>query len=100
MPTNNAAISHCAVFYMACIFCMWIYTTAGIAQNTFGTTDTTSKVFQDAGDWVGVMFMVYNGVSAITAFLLPVLAKANKQEIHPHALSCHWRHLAYFHVLY
>ena len=54
---------------------MWIYTTSGIAQNTFGTTDTTSKTFQDAGDWVGVMFMVYNGISAITAFLLPILAK-------------------------
>jgi maltose/moltooligosaccharide transporter len=54
---------------------MWIYTTAGIAQNAFGTTDTTSKAFQDAGDWVGVMFMVYNGVSAITAFMLPVIAK-------------------------
>ena len=48
---------------------------AGVAQNAYGTIDTTSKAFQDAGDWVGVMFMVYNGVSAITAFLLPVLAK-------------------------
>jgi maltose/moltooligosaccharide transporter len=53
---------------------MWIYTTAGVAQNVYGTTDTTSKAFQDAGDWVGVMFMVYNGISALAAFLLPVLA--------------------------
>ncbi|HSN59847.1 MAG TPA: MFS transporter, partial [Ferruginibacter sp.] len=52
-----------------------IYTTSGVAQNTFGTTDTTSKTYQDAGYWVGVMFMVYNGVSAITAFVLPMLAK-------------------------
>jgi maltose/moltooligosaccharide transporter len=54
---------------------LWIYTTSSVAQNAFGTTDTTSKAFGDAGDWVGVMFMVYNGVSAIVAFLLPVLAK-------------------------
>jgi maltose/moltooligosaccharide transporter len=53
---------------------MWIYTTSGVAQNAYGTTDTTSKAFQDAGDWVGVMFMVYNGVSALAAFLLPLLA--------------------------
>ena len=46
----------------------------GAGQNTFGTTDTTTKAFQDAGDWVGVMFMIYNAVSAITAFLLPILA--------------------------
>lgn len=54
---------------------MWIYTSPGIAENTFGTTDPTSKTYQDAGDWVGVMFMVYNGVSAVFAFLLPLLAK-------------------------
>jgi maltose/moltooligosaccharide transporter len=53
---------------------MWLYTTASVAQNAYGTTDTTSKAFQDAGDWVGVMFMVYSAVSAITAFLLPMLA--------------------------
>jgi maltose/moltooligosaccharide transporter len=53
---------------------MWIYTTPGVAQNAYRTTDTTTKQFQDAGDWVGIMFMVYNGVSAIAAFLLPVLA--------------------------
>ena len=61
-------------FTWIAFFAMWIYTTSGIAQNTFGTADTASKVFQDAGDWVGVMFMVYNAVSAITAFLLPMLA--------------------------
>lgn len=62
-------------FTWLAFFAMWIYTTSGVAQNTFGTTDTTSKTYQDAGDWVGVMFMVYNGVSAITAFVLPMLAK-------------------------
>ncbi len=61
-------------FTWLAFFSMWIYTTAAIAQNAWGTTDTTSKNFQDAGDWVGVMFMVYNGVSALAAFLLPLLA--------------------------
>jgi maltose/moltooligosaccharide transporter len=54
---------------------MWLYTTAAIAQSVYGTIDTTSKAFQDAGDWVGVMFTVYSAISAIAAFLLPVLAK-------------------------
>jgi maltose/moltooligosaccharide transporter len=61
-------------FTWLAFFAMWIYTTSGVAQNAYGTTDTTSKAFQDAGDWVGVMFMVYNGVSALAAFLLPLLA--------------------------
>jgi maltose/moltooligosaccharide transporter len=56
-------------------YCMWLYSTAAIAQNAYGTVDTTSKAFQDAGDWVGVMFTVYSGISAVAAFLLPLLAK-------------------------
>jgi maltose/moltooligosaccharide transporter len=75
MPPTMLQLAVVQFFTWLAFFSMWIYTTSGIAQNTFGTTDTTSKTFQDAGDWVGVMFMVYNGVSAITAFLLPMLAK-------------------------
>lgn len=75
MPPTMLQLAIVQFFTWLAFFAMWIYTTSGIAQNTFGTTDTTSKVFQDAGDWVGVMFMVYNGVSAITAFMLPALAK-------------------------
>ena len=75
MPSTMLQLAVVQFFTWIAFFSMWIYTTSGIAENTFGTSDTTSKVFQDAGDWVGVMFMVYNGVSAITAFLLPMLAK-------------------------
>jgi maltose/moltooligosaccharide transporter len=75
MPKTMMQLAIVQFFTWLAFFAMWIYTTSGIAQNTFGTTDTTSKVYQDAGDWVGVMFMVYNGVSAITAFILPMLAK-------------------------
>lgn len=75
MPQTMLQLAVVQFFTWIAFFAMWIYTTSGVAQNTFGTTDTTSKIFQDAGDWVGVMFMVYNGVSAITAFLLPAIAK-------------------------
>ncbi|MEP7255033.1 MAG: MFS transporter [Ferruginibacter sp.] len=75
MPTTMMQLAIVQFFTWIAFFAMWIYTTSGIAQNTFGTTDKNSKIFQDAGDWVGVMFMVYNGVSAIAAFLLPMLAK-------------------------
>jgi maltose/moltooligosaccharide transporter len=74
MPKTMLQLAIVQFFTWLAFFAMWIYTTAGVAQNAYGTTDTTSKSFQDAGDWVGVMFMVYNGVSALAAFLLPVLA--------------------------
>jgi maltose/moltooligosaccharide transporter len=74
MPKTMIQLAVVQFFTWLAFFAMWIYTTSGVAQNAYGTTDTTSKAFQDAGDWVGVMFMVYNGVSALAAFLLPLLA--------------------------
>jgi maltose/moltooligosaccharide transporter len=74
MPKTMLQLAVVQFFTWLAFFSMWIYTTSGVAQNAYGTTDTTSQAFQDAGDWVGVMFMVYNGVSALAAFLLPLLA--------------------------
>jgi maltose/moltooligosaccharide transporter len=74
MPRTMLQLAFVQFFTWLAFFSMWIYTTAGIAENTYGTTDANSKTFQDAGDWVGIMFMVYNGVSALAAFLLPMLA--------------------------
>ena len=75
MPATMLQLAIVQFFTWFAFFSMWIYTTPAIAQNAYGTVDTTSKAYQDAGDWVGVMFFVYSAVSAITAFLLPVLAK-------------------------
>ncbi len=74
MPKTMAQLAVVQFFTWVGFYCMWLYTTASVAQNAYGTIDTTSKAFQDAGDWVGVMFMVYSAVSVITAFLLPMLA--------------------------
>jgi len=83
MPKTMLQLAVVQFFTWLAFFSMWIYTTAGIAANAYGTTDEKSKAFQDAGDWVGVMFMVYNGVAALAAFLLPVLAmKIGKKYTH------------------
>ena len=81
MPKTMLQLAVVQFFTWLAFFAMWIYTTAGVAQNAYGTSDTTSKTFQDAGDWVGVMFMVYNGVSALAAFLLPVIAAKTSRRI-------------------
>jgi maltose/moltooligosaccharide transporter len=75
MPKTMAQLAVVQFFTWVGFYCMWLYSTAAIAQNAYGTIDTTSKAFQDAGDWVGVMFTVYSGISAVAAFLLPLLAK-------------------------
>ena len=74
MPPTMVQLALVQFFTWIAFFAMWIYTTAGVAQNAYHTTDTTSPAFQNAGDWVGVMFMVYNGMSALMAFVLPLVA--------------------------
>jgi maltose/moltooligosaccharide transporter len=83
MPKTMLQLAFVQFFTWIAFFAMWIYTTSGVAENSYGTTDTQSKSYQDAGDWVGVMFMVYNGVSALAAFLLPILAaKTSRRFTH------------------
>jgi maltose/moltooligosaccharide transporter len=81
MPKTMLQLAVVQFFTWLAFFAMWIYTTAGVAQNAYGTSDATSKTFQDAGDWVGVMFMVYNGISALAAFLLPLVAAKTSRRI-------------------
>jgi maltose/moltooligosaccharide transporter len=83
MPTTMAQLAIVQFFSWLALFAMWIYTTGGIAENVFGTTDASSALFQEAGNWVGVMFAVYNLVSALAAFLLPPLARRiGRKQVH------------------
>jgi len=70
------------------LFSMWVYTTPAIAAKFYGTTDPNSLSFQEAGDWVGILFGVYNGVSAVIALTLPLIAKrVGKRGTHAIALT-------------
>lgn len=75
MPVTMKKLAWVQFFSWFALFSMWIYTTQAVTQHIFGTTDTTSKVYNDAADWVSVLFTVYNGIAAAVAFLLPVIAK-------------------------
>lgn len=77
MPTTMRQLSWVQFFSWFGLFGMWVFTTPAIAQHIYGLApdDTQSKAYQDAGNWVGVIFGVYNLVSAIVAFLLPLIAK-------------------------
>ncbi len=56
------------------LFLMWVYTTSGIASNIWGTTDSLSKEFNEAGNWTGVIFAVYSVFAALYSLALPKLA--------------------------
>ncbi|MDR0546973.1 MAG: SLC45 family MFS transporter [Dysgonamonadaceae bacterium] len=51
---------------------MWTYTNGAIADNVWGVTDTHSAEYQDAGNWVGVLFAVQGLASVAWALLIPL----------------------------
>jgi maltose/moltooligosaccharide transporter len=75
MPATMKQLAVVQFFTWFALFAMWIYATPGLAQNIANTTDTSSKAYNEIGNWVGVLFGFYSGFSAFFAFLLPVLAK-------------------------
>jgi maltose/moltooligosaccharide transporter len=83
MPKTMAQLAFVQFFSWIALFALWIYTGTAVADNVYGTTDAQSAAYQEAGNYVGVMFAVYNGVSALAAFILPVLARATSRK------ACH-----------
>jgi maltose/moltooligosaccharide transporter len=80
MPRTMVQLALVQFFTWIALFAMWIYTGTAIADNVYGTTDAQSAAYQDAGNWVGIMFAVYSGVSALAAFILPVFARATSRK--------------------
>ncbi|WNH09413.1 MFS transporter [Thalassobellus suaedae] len=77
MPTTMRQLSWVQFFSWFGLFGMWVFATPALAQHIYGLpyTDSSSAMYQDAGDWIGVLFGVYNLVSAFYAFALPYIAK-------------------------
>ncbi|MCF8326516.1 MAG: MFS transporter [Leadbetterella sp.] len=88
MPKTMLQLGVVQFFSWFGLFCMWVNTVPAIAQHIYGLpeSDHSSVMFNDAGDWVGILFGVYNGISAIYAFILPSLAKKISRK-KTHALS-------------
>jgi maltose/moltooligosaccharide transporter len=81
MPKTMVQLAIVQFFTWIALFAMWIYTGTAVAETVYGTTDAQSVAFQDAGSFVGVMFAVYGGVSALAAFILPIFARATSRKL-------------------
>ena len=89
MPRTMKQLAWVQFFSWFALFAMWIYTTAAVTSHVYHTTDTTSALYNDGANWVGVCFAVYNGVAAIVAFAIPVLArKTSRRAAHAICLVC------------
>lgn len=88
MPRTMRQLSWVQFFSWFGLFGLWVFATPAIAQHVYGLdpNDSSSVAYQNAGDWVGILFGIYNGVSAIYAFFLPAIAKKIGRK-RTHALS-------------
>jgi len=88
MPKTMNQLGLVQFFSWIALFGMWVFTTPAVAQHVYGlaVTDTKSALYQDAGNWVGIIFGVYNGVAMIYALLLPSIAHKIGRKM-THSLS-------------
>ncbi len=88
MPKTMMQLGLVQFFSWFALFGMWVYTTDSIATHVFGlsVTDKESTLYREAGTWTGVIFGVYNLVSAIYAMVLPSIVGALGRK-KTHALS-------------
>jgi maltose/moltooligosaccharide transporter len=76
MPLTMKQLSSVQFFSWFGLFGMWVFSTPAIAHHIYGLSlDDHGTEFQTAGDWVGILFGIYNAVSAVYAFFLPAIAK-------------------------
>ena len=81
MPRTMRQLAVVQFFSWLALFSLWIYATPAITSHIYHTSDTTSKLYNEGADWVNVCFSVYNGVSALAALALPVIARATSRRV-------------------
>lgn len=81
MPRTMRQLAWAQFFSWFALFAMWIYTTAAVTNRLYGTTDTTSALYNEGANWVGVGFATYNGVAAVVAFAIPPLARCSSPKV-------------------
>lgn len=91
MPLTMKQLGLVQFFSWFALFSMWVFTTPALAQHVWGLApdDRSSAAFNEAGDYVGVIFGVYNLVAAVFAMFLPVIAaKVGRKLTHSICLTC------------
>ncbi len=74
MPKTMRGLAVVQFFSWFALFSMWIYMTPAVTAVHYASPDPTSAGYGEGADWVGVLMGIYNGVAALAAFLIPVIA--------------------------
>jgi maltose/moltooligosaccharide transporter len=80
MPKIMVQLSFVQFFTWFTWFAMWSATTAAFTQHIYHSSDTTSALFNEGANWVGICYAIKDGGSAIFAFLLPFIAARTSRK--------------------
>jgi maltose/moltooligosaccharide transporter len=70
-PSTFWTVGLVQFFCWAAFMYMWTYTNGAIADTVWGTTDVKSEGYQNAGNWVGILFAVQAVGSVLWALFIP-----------------------------
>ena len=76
IPVTMWRLAIVQFFSWFALFMMWVYTTPGVAQNVWNTVagDSISAGYNEAGNWVGVIFAGYSLFGALFSLIMAKLA--------------------------
>lgn len=87
LPPTMMQLAVVQFFSWFSLFMLWTYSTPAIAANIWGTTDVTSVAYNEAGNWVGILFASYSVFSALFALVIVWLSsKIGNKAIYAIAL--------------
>lgn len=75
MPTTMRKLSAVQFFSWFPFFAWWSSATPAITSFHYGTSDVSSKAFNEGADWVGVLMSAYNISAVLAAITIPVMVK-------------------------
>ncbi|GET30392.1 SLC45 family MFS transporter [Prolixibacter sp. SD074] len=76
MPKTMAQLAIVQFFSWFALYLMWVYTTPAVAQHVYGTPigDSSSAAYQEAGNWVGILFGAYSLFAALFSIVMTKIA--------------------------
>jgi maltose/moltooligosaccharide transporter len=81
LPKTMLQLGLVQFFTWFALFAMWTYATPAITSHVYHALDTSSKEYNDAADWIGVCFGIFNGFAAVSALALPLLVKRLSKKL-------------------
>ena len=77
MPKTMLQLAIVQLFAWFALYLMWVYTTPAVAQHYWHTAigDASSEAYNEAGNWVGIIFGTYSLFAALFSIILPWLTR-------------------------